>query len=447
MSKGMWRLVNGDEARPGAAVSTAATVTEQAAMDSWDIKALKAAGELYLAVSDDQKTHLEGLEADPVAIWAKLKSIHLQQRPGARYNAWESFFSIQMRPDESLSSLMTRIDAGMVQVKNLRPSTYTLANLDEELVCMTMIRALPSSYSNFASSLQLLDKMTKDQLQNAFINEETLRSRPSTSSAPSDISVMAASAPSSSSVPLVCDFCSLQGHSMPTCHRFAASKSQATRDAQDRLQERKTNRKRGGKANTAQESFSATSPATPVSEFAGKASLRSPTASSSLQSPSDTLWTADTGATSHMTPHRHWLRNYSALRLPIRLANNLVIFSAGVGTLVFVPVVDGRSLRPVEFSRVLHVPDLGSNLLSVLHLTRHHQFHVHINATCMSFEQKGQTLFTAPIDASNTAYLAGTVIPPQSVLVSASSTLPLDESLWHRRFAHFHHAGLREGYL
>lgn len=195
MSKGMWRLVNGDEARPGAAVSTAATVTEQAAMDSWDIKALKAAGELYLAVSDDQKTHLEGLEADPVAIWAKLKSIHLQQRPGARYNAWESFFSIQMRPDESLSSLMTRIDAGMVQVKNLRPSTYTLANLDEELVCMTMIRALPSSYSNFASSLQLLDKMTKDQLQNAFINEETLRSRPSTSSAPSDISVMAASAP------------------------------------------------------------------------------------------------------------------------------------------------------------------------------------------------------------------------------------------------------------
>lgn len=62
----------------------------------------------------------------------------------------------------------------------------------------------------------------------------------------------------------------------------------------------------------------------------------------------------------------------------------------------------------------------------------------------MSFEQKGQTLFTAPIDASNTAYLAGTVIPPQSVLVSASSTLPLDESLWHRRFAHFHHAGLRK---
>lgn len=61
----------------------------------------------------------------------------------------------------------------------------------------------------------------------------------------------------------------------------------------------------------------------------------------------------------------------------------------------------------------------------------------------MAFALKGQILFTAPIDRSNTTYLSGTVIPPQTALVSASSTLPLNETLWHRRFAHFHHAGIQ----
>ena len=84
-----------------------------------------------MAISDEQKTHLEGIEDDPVQIWTKLASVHLQKVPGARFNAWESFFSIQMRPDEPLSSLMTRIDAAMLKVKNLRPDKYDIKALDE----------------------------------------------------------------------------------------------------------------------------------------------------------------------------------------------------------------------------------------------------------------------------------------------------------------------------
>ena len=64
----------------------------------WKDRALRAAGELYLAISDDQKTHLDAIEDDPVKIWTKLATVHLQKVPGARFNAWEAFFSIQMRP-------------------------------------------------------------------------------------------------------------------------------------------------------------------------------------------------------------------------------------------------------------------------------------------------------------------------------------------------------------
>ena len=111
----------------------------------------------------------------------------------------------------------------------------------------------------------------------------------------------------------------------------------------------------------------------PPSESAGHASFRSFDPSHPLyplQLDACVEWNADTGATSHMTPHRHWLRNYVPKRVPIKLADNNTVYSAGEGTVVFHPIVNGKQVRPVEFSRVLHVPDLRNNLLSVLFLTR-----------------------------------------------------------------------------
>jgi len=59
-----------------------------------------------------------------------------------------------------------------------------------------------------------------------------------------------------------------------------------------------------------------------------------------------------------MTPHRHWLHKYTPHHMPIKLADNTVVYSAGVGSVVFNPVIEGWSTRGVEFTRVLHVPDL-----------------------------------------------------------------------------------------
>ena len=88
-----------------------------------------------------------------------------------------------------------------------------------------------------------------------------------------------------------------------------------------------------------------------------------------------------------MTPHRHWMRNYVPKRVPIKLADNKTVYSAEEGTVVFNPIVNGQAVRPLEFSRVLHVPDLRNNLFSVLFLTRHKGFTVSIDSTKMSFQQ------------------------------------------------------------
>jgi hypothetical protein len=64
------------------------TEVEAKERETWQDRVLRPAGELYyLAISDEQKTHLEGIEDDPVKIWAKLASVHLQKVPGVHFNA------------------------------------------------------------------------------------------------------------------------------------------------------------------------------------------------------------------------------------------------------------------------------------------------------------------------------------------------------------------------
>jgi hypothetical protein len=101
-----------------------------------------------------------------------------------------------------------------------------------------------------------------------------------------------------------------------------------------------------------------------------------------------------------MTPHRHWVQNYSPLRMPIRLADNSIIYSSGVGTVIFNPVSGGKALQPVEFSRVLHVPSLQNNLLSCLYLTKHKNIQIRIDSVQMDFMRDGRTLFCAPIGSN-----------------------------------------------
>ena len=109
--------------------------------------------------------------------------------------------------------------------------------------------------------------------------------------------------------------------------------------------------------------------------------------SSPLQLNADFHWIADTSATSHMTPHCHWFKSYTHYGTPIHFANNIVIYSASVGNVVFEPIVKEKQVKAVEFSRVFYVPDLRSNLLSCLYLTRHKGITINISSHSMIFRQ------------------------------------------------------------
>ena len=442
-SKGLWRLVDGKDIRPTSA---------GADQDAWDIKQDKAAGEIMLNIAPDQRIHIREHQDDPNAAWDALKALYVQQKAGTRFVAYDEFFSIRKRPDETLTALIARVEQAMARIQELRPSTFDIKTLDAELACMSMIRALGPDYSHFTSSLALLTDLDKDKVKAAFQTEDINR-RPRPDAA-GDSVLFATPGSCSCNSTLPCTFCEKPGHCQCKC--FAL---QRAREAY------KTTKRKGKKANTAQTvSTPTSSTSTPSSsvtpapavansaqasqdvvELAGNASARSiapshPSSSSSIDSDGD--WNADSGATAHMTPHRHWLRNYTPKRVPIKLADNTIVYSAGVGSVVFHPIIEGKRTRAVEFTRVLHVPELRHNLLSVLYLTKHAGFVVNIDSFHMVFSRPpGPSLFLATIRDNNAAFLDGSTV---SEAACPATSLPLDLSLWHRRLAHHHMVGVKE---
>ena len=75
MSKELWMLINNDEPCP-----------DNSSKDSklaWQKRAQKAAGELFLSVEPDQKSHFHGILSDPIRIWNTLRDVHMSKKPGA----------------------------------------------------------------------------------------------------------------------------------------------------------------------------------------------------------------------------------------------------------------------------------------------------------------------------------------------------------------------------
>ena len=184
---GAYKLVIGTETRPDDAKPT-----EQA---NWDERALKAAGAIGMVLDEANATHIIGLEDDPVAMWTKLDQVHNSRTPGTRFNAMDALFNIKKEPEEDLASLITRSEAALQRVRALRPATdyaapsinltstsnqtttivYTLQTLDEELVIMTLLRALPETYQHVRSSLLIQPSLTLDMVRQAFYAEDEHR--------------------------------------------------------------------------------------------------------------------------------------------------------------------------------------------------------------------------------------------------------------------------------
>ena len=137
-------------------------------LEKWEMKAEKAAGEIYLLVENNQRMHFRRHEEDPIKMWELLEAAHLSKKPGARFNAYDDLFNIRKQDDETLVDLGVRIEKAMQTIQNLRPADFTITKLDAELQCMALIRSLPEEYQHLFMSLLLKDKLDKSTILQAF---------------------------------------------------------------------------------------------------------------------------------------------------------------------------------------------------------------------------------------------------------------------------------------
>lgn len=113
---------------------------------------------------------MKACSKNPVAMIAKLESIHNTHKPGLRYGGYDRLFSIRLKPGEALPDLITRVGNAIAFVKDQRPTGFTLSDLEEELHSMTLIRALPAEYTSLKDSLMLLDDLNSSTVSEAFRN-------------------------------------------------------------------------------------------------------------------------------------------------------------------------------------------------------------------------------------------------------------------------------------
>ena len=274
-------------------------------------------------------------------------------------------------------ALTTRIKDALSLIMDATPDSFTLDKLYTDLACMALIRALPvEEYSQFRSMLLMRKEITLQDLQDACRVEQDNR-KPSAASA-NFVKASSSSKPTPSASKYQgdpCTFCNMKNHSEATCFRKRDAAEAAKKDVKENGGRKRNKGKQ--KANEASTAAPATPTGSPSTQASSSTSQSANSAESALQASPHPLtaatsisdWNADTGATSHMTPNLHWFSTYTPHRVPIKLANDCIVYSAGIGSVHFEPVVNGKPQTSLSFSNVLHVPDLRSNLLSVLFLT------------------------------------------------------------------------------
>src|ERR1700753_3151035 len=196
---------------------------------------------------------------------------------------------------------------------------------------MAMVRSLGPEHKHFVYSLVLLPQFDFKTLKEAFIVEQSNGPKPGEIDALSEAASVAKVVPhthkgshasGTASPRIICGFCDTWNHTEDACKLFAMYKAKAKLEAEEsrrnRRGKRHNNSSNSGNTSTALSS----SPAPPVHsnnnvqhansakvsntdvEYAGSASISLP--DSHAQVSLSSCWVADTGATSHMTPHRHW---------------------------------------------------------------------------------------------------------------------------------------------
>ncbi|KAF9253988.1 hypothetical protein L218DRAFT_887409 [Marasmius fiardii PR-910] len=162
---------------------------------------------------------------------------------------------------------------------------YTLQDLYDDLEYMTLIRSLPPEYDPLTCPLLVSKDLSIQKVREAYHAEESQACSREFAAAAQGIMLQRPQ--------VLCGWCTYTGHSEKDCHHREANR----KHTQDYVWGLLSGQIRPGKKSQ---------------KNAGNVVQKETATKVSTVSLSPLLhhWNPDTGATSHMTPHCHWFKNY-----------------------------------------------------------------------------------------------------------------------------------------
>ena len=186
---------------------------------------------------------------------------------------------------------------------------------------------------------------------------------------------------------VICTNCKKKGHIKENCWAKGGGK-----EGQVPFQKKqsKSKKKKGKmKVNVANESSS--------DELDEPIALMNFNCTALIKDSTGTTQILDTGASSHMTPHKNLLANYSEFSKPRKIcaANKGTFEALGIGTLIMPTKIHGKNMR-IMLRDTLYAPDIAFTLISIGKCNDAGYQTMFAQQKCIVKDAKSNTLLEAP---------------------------------------------------
>ena len=311
ITSGNWDFVEGTPpSKP--TLSATPTAAEHRELREWSKSNGSALGIILESLSE---ANLRIVSACTLAndAWTKLKTAHAATKGTAQFLRFQELALVRQKPGESLTAYHSRILLAGDALAASFDDKATVGDVISVLTTFTSLSQLEDTDANdsFVTSVTV-NGVDSTTLPGLYAGEQARRD---THDRGKEAGLAASGGGRPSAPKPKCAHCS-KAHNSNDCWKTFPEKMPEwlrLKNAEDRKKPPRSSPAVAARVSAPAHVSDDDSSDEEVA-YAMAASLRS--SQSVLGDGSDDYWIADTGATSHMTPHRHWLRNYKPLHIP-----------------------------------------------------------------------------------------------------------------------------------
>ena len=390
--KDLWEIVEGSEERPEAS----ANPTE---IKAFERRSNKAFATLVMNLKDSQLAHIQACKS-PAEAWKTLCDVHETKGLANILFLRRRFFTVKMQEGEDILAHINMVK-GLADQLNCVEVPVT-----EGDIVMTLLESLPPSFESLIVALEArpMKELTIDFVSSRLIHEASRRKENENHKEDAALLMRhhkGATSNDDKKVDKVCFYCKKPGHFARNCYKKKSDEREKANHAKfDDVEH----------------------------DYVFMAGL-----SVSIHTRQD--WLVDSGATQHMTFQRHWFESYEEIEpRKVFMGDDTILEAIGRGNIVTSIKVEGV-LRQIKITKVLHVPKIHNNLLSVSKLISEGLKIEFGEFGCVMRNKLGNVIATATRD-KNLFRLDCLAIRGNEKANAAKLEHGGVLALWHRRLGH-----------